>query len=166
MAATGKTAAPAPVAASCVLLGARAVLIRGPSGSGKSTLAWTLIEEPGTFSFARLVCDDYILLEARDGRLMARPVAAIAGLIEIRGLGVVPFPYEPLARVGLIADLTQADEIPRLPETEDLHAEVLGIELPRLAVPMASPLAAPLVRRAMSHLAAGGSLADFVGGSG
>jgi len=159
----GDTAAPALVAASCVLLGARAVLIRGPSGSGKSTLAWSLIEAPGPFSFARLVCDDYVLIEARDGRLLASPVAAIAGLIEIRGLGIVPFAYEPLARIGLVADLTPAHEVPRLPEPEDLHAELFGIDLPRLAVPTASPLAAPLVRHAMSHLAAGGDLADFVG---
>jgi serine kinase of HPr protein (carbohydrate metabolism regulator) len=161
----GETAAPALVAASCVLLGTRAVLIRGPSGSGKSTLAWTLIEAPGPFSLGRLVCDDYVLLEARHGRLLASPVAAIAGLIEIRGLGIAPFAYEPLARIGLIADLTPTHEVPRLPEPEDLRAEVFGIGLPRLAVPMASPLAARLVRHAMSHLAAGGDLADFIGES-
>ncbi|HSM19507.1 MAG TPA: HPr kinase/phosphatase C-terminal domain-containing protein [Hyphomicrobiales bacterium] len=152
-----------PVAASCVLLGARAVLIRGPSGSGKSTLAWALIEQPAPFSFARLVCDDHVLVEARDGRLLARPVAAIAGLIEIRGLGVVPYPYEPVARVGLIADLVPAHDVPRLPETEELRAELFGVALPRIAVPMASPLAARMVVRAMWHLDQGGALADFVG---
>lgn len=160
-----ETAAPVLVAASCVLLGARAVLIRGPSGSGKSTLAWSLVEAPGPFSFARLVCDDQVLVEARHGRLLASPVAAISGRIEIRGLGIVPFAYEPLARIGLVADLTPGNEIPRLPEPGDLRAELLGIRLPRLAVPTASPLAAALVRRAMSHLAGGSDLADFVGES-
>lgn len=162
MAAAGETPGPLLVAASCVLVGARAVLIRGPSGSGKSTLAWTLIREPGPLAFARLVCDDQVRVEARQGRLLASPVAAIAGRIEIRGLGIVPVACEPLARIGLVVDLEPAREVPRLPEVEDLRAELLGVALPRIAVPRRSPLAAALVRHAVSHLAAGGDLADFL----
>ncbi|MDP2622049.1 MAG: HPr kinase/phosphatase C-terminal domain-containing protein [Hyphomicrobiales bacterium] len=159
----GATAGPVAMAASCVLLGARGVLIRGASGSGKSTLAWSLIREPRPFAFARLVCDDQVLVEAQDGRLLASPVAAIAGRIEIRGLGIVPLAHEPLARIGLLADLTPANDIPRLPQPDDLRSELLGVALPRLAVPMRNPLAAALVLHAMSHLAAGGDLADFSG---
>lgn len=159
----GATGGAVAVAASCVLLDARAVLIRGPSGSGKSTLAWNLIRKPQPFTFARLVCDDQVLVETRDGRLLASPVAAIAGRIEIRGLGIVPIAYELLARVGLIADLTPAHDIPRLPRPDELQGEINGVALPRLAVPMQHSLAAPLVLHAMSHLAAGGDLADFTG---
>ena len=50
----------ATVHASAVLIGARAVLIRGPSGSGKSRLAWELIEAArgGAVVFTRLVGED------------------------------------------------------------------------------------------------------------
>jgi HPr kinase/phosphorylase len=159
----GATAGPVTVAASCVLLGARAVLIRGPSGSGKSTLAWSLIRDPRPFAFARLVCDDHVQIEAQDGRLLASPVAAIAGRLEIRGLGIVSVAHEPLARIGLVADLAPGNDIPRLPQPNDLRDELLGIALPRLVVPMHSALAAPLALHAMSHLANGGDLADFTG---
>jgi len=78
------------VHASAVLAGARAVLIRGPAGSGKSQLALALIQaaETGLLRFARLVGDDRVHLEARHGRLIVRPAAALAGLIEVRGLGI------------------------------------------------------------------------------
>jgi len=158
----GGMAAPLLVAASSVLLGSRAVLIRGPSGSGKSSLAWTLINAPGPFSFARLVCDDQTLVEARNGCLLARPVAAIAGRIEIRGLGIVPVPHEPLARVGLIADLVPADTVERLPPPEALAMDLLGIRLPRLPVAMHGALAPAIIIHAMTHLAGGGELTDFL----
>ena len=159
---SGETAGRMLVAATCVLLGARAVVIRGPSGSGKSTLAWILINTPGPCRFARLVCDDQVFVQPRDERLLATPVPAIAGRIEVRGLGIVPIAFAPIAQVGLIADLTPAHEIARLPQREDLSAELAGTRLPRLAVPIASPLAAALVADAMSHLATGGDLYDFI----
>ena len=54
------------VHACAVLIGARALLIRGPAGSGKSRLALALIEaaEAGRLRFARLVADDRVRLEA------------------------------------------------------------------------------------------------------
>src|SRR5262249_50773426 len=76
------------VHASAVLAGARAVLIRGPAGSGKSQLALAVIQaaQTGLLRFARLVGDDRVHLEAHHGRLLVRPAAALAGLIEVRGL--------------------------------------------------------------------------------
>src|SRR5690606_10303186 len=61
--------------ASCVLIGAKAVLIRGESGAGKSVLALQLMTavQRGGLAFARLVADDRVLLEATHGRLLARP---------------------------------------------------------------------------------------------
>ena len=63
--------APRPtIHASAVLVGARAVLIRGPAGSGKSSLAFALIRagETGALPFARLVGDDRVHVEAAHGR--------------------------------------------------------------------------------------------------
>ena len=130
--------------ASAVLVGARAVLIRGPSGSGKSRLALALIAGRGAalLPFARLVADDRVQLEACHGRLLVRPAPALAGLIEVRGLGIRRLPYEPVAVVGLVVDLAAADA-ERLPRCR-AQATIAGIPLPRLAVaPGADPL--PLV---------------------
>jgi len=120
--------------ASAVLIGAHAVLIRGPSGSGKSQLAWQLINAALTqFPFARLVGDDRVFVEAHHGRLIVRPAPDLAGLLEIRGVGIRRLPHEPRAVVGLVVDLAAADA-DRLPAREALTTEVLGITLPRLAV--------------------------------
>ena len=121
--------------ASSVLVGDRAVLIRGPSGSGKSRLALGLLQEAGrgTLTFARLVGDDRVHVEAVHGRLLMRPAPALAGLLEVRGLGIRRLPYEPLAVAGLVADL-QATDAKRLPDPESSWAEIAGIRLPRLAV--------------------------------
>ena len=121
--------------ASAVLVGARAVLIRGPSASGKSRLALELIEaaRAGSLPFARLVADDRVYLEAAGGRLLARPAEALAGLIEVRGVGLLRMAYEPSAVVGLVVDLAAADAS-RLPDAERRRTEIGGVVLPRLAV--------------------------------
>jgi serine kinase of HPr protein (carbohydrate metabolism regulator) len=123
------------VHASAVLVGRRAVLIRGPSASGKSRLALELIEAGriGTVLFARLVADDRVHLEAVGGRLLARPAAALAGLIEVRGVGLLRVAHEPSAVVGFVVDLAAADAV-RLPEPDKRRADIDGILLPRLAV--------------------------------
>jgi serine kinase of HPr protein (carbohydrate metabolism regulator) len=119
--------------ASAILIGARAVLIRGPAGAGKSRLAFAAIEaaRTGLIAFARLVGDDRVHVEATHGRLLVRPAETLAGLIEIRGLGIRRLPYEPLAAVGLVVDLGAADA-ERLPATGE--ATIAGIAVPRLAV--------------------------------
>jgi hypothetical protein len=121
--------------ASAVLIGAKAVLIRGPSGAGKSALAWELLEAGGTgaLPFVRLVADDRAYVEAHAGRLLVRPAPALAGLLEVRGLGIRQLPYEPVAAVGLIVDLI-AEDGARLPEPAACETAICGITLPRLAV--------------------------------
>jgi serine kinase of HPr protein (carbohydrate metabolism regulator) len=121
--------------ASAVLVGARAVLIRGPSASGKSRLALELIDAArgGSLCFARLVADDRVHLDAAGGRLLARPAEALAGLIEVRGVGLLRVPHEPCVVVGLVVDLAAADA-ERLPEAAKRRTEIDGILLPRLAV--------------------------------
>ncbi len=123
------------VHASAVLVGARAILIRGPSGAGKSRLALALIEAAPTplIPFARLVADDRVELEACHGRLLARAPKALAGLIEVRGLGIRRLPHEPVALVGTIVDLA-APDAQRLPSPPQRQTVMAGISLPRLAV--------------------------------
>jgi HPr kinase/phosphorylase len=121
--------------ASAVLVGSRAVLIRGPSGAGKSRLALGLIEaaQGGALRFARLIADDRAHLQATGGRLVVRPAEPLAGLIEVRGIGLLRLAHEPSAVVGLVVDLAAADA-ERLPAPESRRTEIFGISLPRLAV--------------------------------
>jgi HPr kinase/phosphorylase len=131
--------------ASAVLIGPKAVLIRGPSGSGKSRLAWDLLQAAaqGVLPFARLVVDDRVHIEAHFGRLLARPAPGLAGMIEIHGLGVRNLAFEPVAVVGLVVNLAAADSA-RLPASEAEKTTIGGVALPRLAV-AAGMAALPLV---------------------
>jgi serine kinase of HPr protein (carbohydrate metabolism regulator) len=81
---------------SCVAIGGRAVLIEGERGSGKSSLALALIDRGAT-----LIGDDGVVLEEREGRLWAAPPPNIAGLLEVRNVGLVTLPTcaAPLALV-------------------------------------------------------------------
>ncbi|MCX7339233.1 MAG: HPr kinase/phosphatase C-terminal domain-containing protein [Hyphomicrobiales bacterium] len=118
--------------ATCLLVGEGALLIRGPAGSGKTSLCLALIDLAlirGTF--ARLVCDDGVIVRRIGSRLVARAHPAIAGLVERRGLGLVPCPHEVAGCVRLIVDCTPKAP-PRLPEPADLVAEIDGVVLPRL----------------------------------
>jgi serine kinase of HPr protein (carbohydrate metabolism regulator) len=127
--------------ASAVLVGGKAALIRGPAGAGKSRLAFELIEAAtrGALPFARLVADDRAHVEARAGRLLVRPAPALAGLIEVHGLGIRRLPHEPLAVAGLVVDLAET--------------VIEGVSLPRLAVAPGMP-ALPLVLAFLSAPAA------------
>jgi HPr kinase/phosphorylase len=134
--------------ASAVLVGARAVLIRGPAGSGKSRLVLNLIHAAasGLVVFARLVADDRVHVEAVHDRLVARPPAALAGLLEVRGLGIRQLQYEPMALISWLVDLDAAS--PRMPDAATAQTVVAGVTLPRLAVaPGCDPV--PLVLAAV-----------------
>jgi HPr kinase/phosphorylase len=121
--------------ASVVLVGAHAVLIRGPAGAGKSRLVLDVIRwaSHGPHRFARLVADDRVHVEASHGRLIARPPVALAGLLEVRGLGIRQMPYEPVAAVSWVVDLDAATSM-RMPEGAANQAIIEGVALPRLAV--------------------------------
>jgi HPr kinase/phosphorylase len=121
------------VHACAVLVGARALLIRGPSGSGKSQLALRLITaaQNGLLPFARLVADDRIRLEPCHGRLLARAPDTLAGLIEVHGLGIRQLSHEPVAVIGSVVELA-APDAQRLPERAEVEVE--GITLPQLKI--------------------------------
>ena len=125
------------VHATAIAIEGRGVLLRGPSGSGKSDLALRLID-----AGARLVADDQSELSRIGDAVVVRPPAAIAGLIEVRGIGIIR--VEPLMEVPLrlIADLAPAETIERLPAP---HFErILGCDLPVVAL---APFAASAVAK-------------------
>ena len=107
----------------CVAWPEGAVLIRGESGSGKSDLALRLLDLG-----AHLVADDQVLLDASEGRLTARPPETLAGLLEVRGIGILAVGHQPQAALKLVIDLVQEDRVERMPEPQTTSLE--GIELP------------------------------------
>lgn len=133
--------------ASCVAIDGLALLLRGPSGAGKSDLALRLVDEG-----ARLVADDRVdLLSDGRGGLTARCPQPIGGLMEVRGLGILPVPSADSAPLALIVDLGPEED--RLPQSGfDILA---GVTLPciRLAPFHASTPAK--LRLAMAALSRG-----------
>jgi HPr kinase/phosphorylase len=121
--------------ASAVLVGSQAVLIRGPSGSGKSRLAFDLMMagRAGLIAPTALIGDDRILLSHRGGQLRAEPVPALAGLLEIRGLGLRRCDAAGGGAVSLVVDLAAADAA-RMPAPDALRTVIHGISLSRLPV--------------------------------
>ena len=95
--------------ASCVAREGRGVLLLGPSGSGKSDLLLRLLQRGFD-----LVADDRV--DLADG--VACPPATLAGLLEVRGLGIVRLPHVRSAQVALAVDLRSGERLP----TPAMHA--------------------------------------------
>lgn len=143
------------VHASGVVLAGQGVMLRGPSGSGKSLLALLLLDDcERRGMMAALVADDRLDLEAEAGVLTMRAPSAIAGMIELRGRGIVTRTFAAEAVVGLVVDLVPTFD--RMPEASAFGTEVLGIALPRCPVPQAGRIDAAhqvlLVREAIAAL--------------
>ena len=141
--------------ASCVAFGPIGVLIRGASGAGKSTLALQLIDGAG-YGFAKtlmrgqLVADDQVLLRVKTGKLTANPPPALAGLLEIRGLGIIQVKFKKSVTVKLVVDLVPHKSIERMPELSCQHTEIEGVSLPRITIAIGN-FAAPAILRAALH---------------
>jgi serine kinase of HPr protein (carbohydrate metabolism regulator) len=114
------------VHASTVTSGGRAVLITGPSGSGKSDLTLRLLDRGFT-----LVSDDRTIVKRDGKRLLASAPPAIAGKLEIRGIGIVEVEHVDDLPVALLVELTS--EIQRLPD-DSLERPILGVKLPLITI--------------------------------
>jgi serine kinase of HPr protein (carbohydrate metabolism regulator) len=128
--------------ASCVAIEGAGVLLRGPSGSGKSDLALRLVD-----SGAQLVADDQVDLFADSGSLVARAPAALAGLLEVRGIGIVECPAIEAALVALVVDLVPHRAVERVPEPD--YQNLVGVPVRRIALDPFEPSAAAKVRLAV-----------------
>jgi serine kinase of HPr protein (carbohydrate metabolism regulator) len=135
--------------ASCVAFGGKfggkAVLLAGPPGVGKSDLALRLID-----GGAQLVADDQTFLRCEGEVLIAAPPASIAGLIEIRHIGLVKMPFIAHAPVALYIELAAPDEkLERLPDT----APVFFLDRPvqRLRLPAFAASTPAKIHAALTH---------------
>ncbi len=108
----------------CVARDGAGVLLLGPSGAGKSDLALRLLARGFD-----LVADDQVVVE--DGA--ASPTASLAGLLEVRGLGIVRLPHASPARLALAVALGEAERLP-----EPARHGPLGLPLVRVRPEAAS----------------------------
>jgi len=116
----------------CVAFGRRAALLRGNPGAGKSDLALRVLSLPDEGEDRpSLVADDQVWIEARPGDgLLASPPPALAGKIEVRGLGIVEVPFLPEAELVLVCDLVNEEEVPRMPPESWDRATIAGVAVP------------------------------------
>lgn len=121
---TGTT--PLVLQASAVAIEGCALLILGPPGVGKSSLALALIE-----CGAELIGDDAVTLTPEGVQLIASPPPNIAGLIEVRGVGLIPMPLAAPTPVALALELG-AGPGERLPDALPQRL-IGGIAVPVLA---------------------------------
>lgn len=138
------------VHATCVAMAAGGgwlgLLLRGPSGVGKSGLALCLID-----GGAQLVADDRVDLQARDGKILAGPPSALAGRIEVRGLGILPVSHQTDVVLGMVVDLVvEGGDIPRLPAVRTTN--LLGLSLPWMQLHPFEASAAAKLRLAVRAL--------------
>jgi len=108
--------------ASCVQLDGVGIVLLGASGAGKSDFALRLID-----AGALLVADDRLQVEATAAGLVGRPAEALAGLIEVRGVGILRIPYCRASPLGLVVELDDAKPMIRMPQPATY--EILGTAL-------------------------------------
>lgn len=117
----------------------RGALLEGPSGAGKSDLALRAME-----ARLRLVADDRVILWACEGALFGRAPDALAGLLEVRGQGILRMPALPICRIDLLVRLETPERMP------DLRTErMLEVELPVVSINPLEGSAPAKLRRAL-----------------
>jgi serine kinase of HPr protein (carbohydrate metabolism regulator) len=113
--------------ATLVNLAGKGVLLEGKSGSGKSDLALRLIENKG----AKLVADDAVTVEKRGSVLYGSAAADLRGMLEVRGVGIVTYPYMEETPIDLVVRLVDdAAKIERLPLAQ--KESILGLEIKQI----------------------------------
>jgi serine kinase of HPr protein (carbohydrate metabolism regulator) len=122
-----------------VAVGGKGVLLLGPPGCGKSDLALRLIDRG-----AVLIADDRVHVAA-DGTL--HPPETLAGLIEVRGVGILPMAHVCGVVPVLAVDLNKVPQ--RLPEPA--VQAVGGLSVPMIALAPFEPSAPLKVELAVAH---------------
>lgn len=119
-----------------LLLGSTGLLLRGPSGAGKSVLALSLLDRwEGRGLPAFLVSDDRVDLVQTGRDLSMRAPENLAGLIELRGRGIIKRAHKSLVTLHLVIDLVP--DMVRMLEEDAMVTEIAGSQVARAPVPAA-----------------------------
>ncbi len=102
----------------CVAREGAGVLLLGPPGAGKSDLALRLLARGFD-----LVADDEVVIEGG----AARVPAPLAGLLEVRGLGILRLPHVAMARLVLAVELGDAERLPSPRRLDTLGLPVVAV---------------------------------------
>jgi HPr kinase/phosphorylase len=119
-------------------------LILGGSGAGKSDLALRLMADG-----ALLVADDQTDIEVRGNELWALAPEKIAGLIEARGVGILPVAIKRASRLALAVQLADAPE--RMPERRTWSLPGASVQIPLIELSPFEASAPAKLRLALSH---------------
>ena len=130
--------------ASCASRDGNGVLLLGPSGIGKSSLLLRLLDRG--FS---LVADDQVAIA--DG--YASAPAALAGLLEVRGLGIVRLPYAERAVLRLAVQLERGERMPEPKHFPDFHLPMVYVDPRAAEAPQIVALALECIRGTVSLVA-------------
>ena len=127
----------------------RGALIEGPSGTGKSDLAIRMMA-----TGFRLVADDRVAVWTSGGRLYGKAPQALSGMLEARGVGIIPQTPLDFCEIVLAVECRrEPGAVERMPNTTP--AEVLGVGLPRIELWPFEAAGPAKLRRALEHLGAG-----------
>lgn len=113
--------------ATLVVLNGYGILLSGKSGSGKSDLALQLIENKG----ALLVADDIVYVEKKVHKIIGKCAPDLAGMLEVRGVGIIKYPYIEEAAINLMINLL--DDVKTLQRMPKKQTEcILGLEIDKI----------------------------------
>lgn len=126
--------------ATAIAVGNKGLLFVGPSGIGKSAMAFTCLSiARRAGAFAALVADDQVFLHRSDEKVIATCPTSIAGMMEIRGSGIVRMEHVPSMSIDLAIRVVSLADTERLPpESEDLNLEQIGL-LPMVRIASGTP---------------------------
>ncbi|WP_379547685.1 HPr kinase/phosphorylase [Qipengyuania sp. DSG2-2] len=125
-----------------VAVGGSAVLLTGEPRIGKSSVALALIDRG-----AVLIGDDGVKLTVTGDRIEATPPPHTAGLLEVRGVGLIDLPTTS-APVALLVHFGEEGE--RLPQTLP-STDLAGCKIPTLRLTAPDWTTALRIEQALSH---------------